>query len=172
MRSHKILLGLVVAIVIAAAGVLVWSATCPCNRIPGFVLFGSTRDEPVTDWRFANDVPLCQIQVWTKWGPHSINLNCMATLDGQLFLSCSLGEQKFWCGQVKPNQPARLRLNGIVYPVLLNRVMDPVLLERAWVARVKKLQVYGGGPYNPKPQPDAKRPETWWSFQVRSEATS
>jgi hypothetical protein len=63
MRSPKILIGLAVAIVIVAAGVLIWSAMCPCNRIPGFVLFGSTHDEPVTDWRFANDVPLCQIHV-------------------------------------------------------------------------------------------------------------
>jgi hypothetical protein len=172
MRSPKILIGLAVAIVIVAAGVLIWSAMCPCNRIPGFVLFGSTHDEPVTDWRFANDVPLCQIQVWTKWGPHSVNLNCMATPDGQLFLSCSVGEQKFWCGQVKPNQPARLRLNGVVYPVVLNRVMDSAMLDQAWAARVKKLQVYGGGPYNPKPSPDAKRPDGWWSFQLRSTSTS
>ena len=61
-----------------------------------------------------------------------------------------------------------MRLNGRVYPVVLNRVQDEALLDRAWAARVKKLQMQGGGPYNPVPPPDAKRPESWWSFQLRS----
>jgi hypothetical protein len=122
----------------------------------------------VRNWSFANDVPLCQIQVSTGQGPYAINLNCMATPDGKLFVSCSNGESKYWCGQVEQNAPARLRLNGVVYPVVLTRVLDPAELDRAWAARVKKLQVHGGGPYNPVPAPDAKRPGTWWSFHVRS----
>jgi hypothetical protein len=169
----KILIGLAVTLVIvAAAGVAVWTTTCPCDNVPGFVLLGETQETPVTDWHFANDVPLCQIQISTGWGPHAINLNCMTTPEGELFLSCSTGTRKYWCQQVGQNQPARLRLNGIVYPVVINRVLDPAVLDRAWAARVKKLQVYGGGPFNPKPRPDAKRPDAWWSFQVRSAATS
>ena len=100
--------------------------------------------------------------------PHSVNLNCMATPDGQLFLSCSGCERKFWGRHVKDNDTGRLRLNGRVYPVVFNRVTDPAVLDRAWAARVKKLQVHGGGPYNPVPPPDAKRPKEWGTFQLRS----
>ena len=43
----------------------VWTVACPCNGIPGFVLLGPVHSEPVTDWKFVNDVPLCQIQIST-----------------------------------------------------------------------------------------------------------
>jgi hypothetical protein len=170
---RKILIGLAVTLVlVVVAGVAVWTTACPCNNIPGFVLLGDVHKEPVTDWTFVNDVPLCQIQIDTGWGPHSVNLNCMATSDGELFLSCSAGTRKYWCQQVRKDQPGRLRLNGVIYPVVLNRVTDPATLDRVWAARVKKLQVYGGGPYNPAPPPDAKRPGSWWSFQLRSAPSS
>lgn len=155
-------------IIIAAGGVAVWTTTCPCEGVPGFVLMGAVEEEPVADWRFTNDVPLCQIQISTGWGPHAVNLNCMATPEGDLFLSCSVGTSKYWCQQVGQDEPARLRLNGTVYPVVINRVLDPAALDKAWAARVKKLQVHGGVPHNPVPPPDARRPDTWWSFQVRS----
>lgn len=158
-------------IVVVAAGV-VWTSTCPCEATPGFVLLGDVQDTPVADWRFANDVPLCQIQIQVGWRPHAVNLNCMATPSGELFLSCSVCTRKHWAGQVAQNEPsrtaARLRLDGRLYPVTLNRVLDPAQLDRAWAARVKKLQVHGGGPINPKPDPDAPRPDHWWSFRVVS----
>ncbi len=167
-RTSKICLGVGVAVVVLAPGVIGYSATCPCNRTPGLLLFGDTHEAPVADWSFANDVPLCQIQVWTRLGPRAMNLNCMATPEGELYLSCSTGTNKYWCGQVEPNDAARLRLNGVVYPVVLNRVTDQTTLERAWAARVKKLQVHGEPPVNPKPPLDANRPDTWWSCSVSS----
>ena len=45
---------------------------------------------------------------------------------------------------------------------------DQITLEAAWDARVKKLQIYGGGVNNPKPAPDAKRPDSWWTFHLTS----
>lgn len=170
---QKTLIGLAATlVVVAVASVAVWTTTCPCDNIPGFLLFGDVHEEPVTDWSFVNDVPLCQIQITTGWRPHSVNLNCMATPEGEIFLSCSVGTRKYWCQEVVKDHPGRLRLNGVIYPVVLNRVLDPAVLDRAWAARVKKLQVHGGGPYNPVPPPDAKRPDTWWSFQLRSSPAS
>jgi hypothetical protein len=163
---------LVILVIVAAGGVAVWTATCPCDRTPGFVLLGDVQEKPVTDWGFANDVHLCQIQIYAGWRPHAVNLNCMATPEGELFLSCSTCDRKYWAAQVGANEPARLRLNGAIYPVVLNRVSDPTVLDRAWAARVKKLQVHGEGPVNPAPSPDAKRPDGWWSFQVRSQGES
>ena len=176
MAVKKIVLGIAatLALVILGGGVY-WAMACPCEGTPGFVLRGDPHDEPVTDWSFANDVPLCQIQISIGWRPHSVNLNCMATPDGNLFLSCSNGERKYWCPQVEENHPSRLRLNGVVYPVVLNRVTDTPTLDRVWAARVQKLQdprVQARQPSGTVPPPDAERPDSWWTFQVRSAAAT
>jgi len=166
--GRKILLGLVALLIAVAGGVAVWTTTCPCNQTPGFMLLGDVQKAPVTDWSFVNDIPLCQIQVYAGPIPHSVNLNCMATPEGELFLSCGNCARKFWGRQVGENEHGRLRLNGKVYPVVITRVKDEAVLDRAWAARVKKLQVYGEPPYNPTPPPDAKRPKEWGTFQLRS----
>jgi hypothetical protein len=134
------------------------------------MLLGSVEHEPVKDWRFANDVPVCQIQISAYGVPHAINLNCFATPDGELYLSCSVCTRKFWAAHVGQNEHARLRLNGRVYPVILNRITDPATMDRVWATRVKKVLIYGGAPFNPKPKPNAPRPDTWWTFHVTSAA--
>ncbi|MFN7918262.1 MAG: hypothetical protein U0Q55_23170 [Vicinamibacterales bacterium] len=173
--TKRILLWFGAAVVVAAVvGGGYWALQCPCAGVPGFVLLGEEQREPVTDWSFANDVNLCQVQITAGWLPHSVNLNCMSTPSGDLFLSCSVGTRKYWCQRVGPDHPGRLRLNGKVYPVVLNRVTDPAVLEVAWAARVKKLQrpeVQAMQPPGPLTPPDAKRPDTWWSFQVRSKVS-
>jgi len=166
--TSKVLLGLAALIVVLAGGVGVWTTTCPCNQTPGFMLLGDVQATPVTDWGFVNDIPLCQIQVYAGIMPHAVNLNCMATTDGQLYLSCGGCQGKFWGRNVADNEHGRLRLNGRVYPVVFTRVTDEAELDRAWAARVKKLQVYGEEPYNPTPPPDAKRPAAWGTFHLRS----
>lgn len=161
-------------VVVAVIGGGYWALQCPCAGVPGFVLLGDEHREPVRGWSFANDVTLCQVQIQAGWLPHSVNLNCMSTPSGDLFLSCSVGTRKYWCQHVGADHPGRLRLNGEVYPVVLNRVTDPVALDAAWAARVKKLQrpeVQAVQPPGATPTPDAKRPDTWWSFQVRSRAS-
>lgn len=169
----KILLGAaaVLALVIVAGGA-VWSMNCPCETMPGLVLLGETQDEPVSDWSFANDVPLCQVQISILLRPHAVNVNCMATPAGDLFISCSTGDQKYWCPRVGADQRGRLRLDGAVYPVVLNREMDPTALDAVWAARLQKLQnprVQERQPGNGGPPPlDAPRPESWWSFRVTS----
>ena len=151
----------------AVGGFLYWTTACPCERTPGFVLFGEQSTEQITDWSFANQVPLCQIQIYAGWRPHSINLNCMATPEGDLYLSCSFCVRKYWASKVIGESPGKLRLNGTVYPITVTRVMDEDKLDQIWRARVKKLQTFGG-PGNPAPPPDAPRAEGWWSFQVSS----
>jgi len=172
----RILLGFAAATLVAAVvGGGYWAVACPCDGIPGLVLRGEVHQEPVEDWRFANDVSLCQIQINVGWLPHALNLNCMATPAGDLFLSCSAGARKFWCPRVQADHPGRLRLDGAVYPVVLNRVTDPITLDAAWAARIQKLQnpdVQAQQPPGPVPSPDTKRPDSWWTFQVRSRASS
>ena len=162
--------GLLVA---AGVAVGVWTTTCPCERTPGFVLLGEVAPGPVTDWRFANDVPLCQLQVSAYGLPHAINLNCMSTPEGRLFLSCSVCETKFWAKHATAGSSGRIRLDGRVYPVTVTRVTDEATLEAAWRARVAKLQVHGTETgVNARPAPDAPRPDHWWSFELRSRGLS
>ena len=153
-------------------GGVVWTMTCPCDTTPGFVLLGNAHTEPVGDWSFANDVSLCQIQIGIWLRPHSVNVNCMATPDGDLFISCSVGARKYWCPRVGEDHPGRLRLDGVVYPVVLHREMDAPTLDRAWAARLQKLQnpsVQERQPGEGGPPPvDAERPNSWWSFRVVS----
>ena len=158
------ILGIVVA-ALAGGAFLGWSMTCPCDRSPGGYLFGDVAEEEVADWSFANDVPLCQIQVGQL--PYSINLNCMATSTGELYLSCGRCESKRWAGVVLDNGNVRLRLEGTVYPVTAARVQDAAELDRVWVARVAKLQVHGG-PLNPAVPVGTPRPDSWWSFRLAS----
>ena len=165
-RTHRVAIaGIVVAslLVIAFIG---WSVTCPCERTPGGYLFGERAAGPIADWSFVNEVPLCQIQI-AGLVPYSINLNCMATSAGELYLSCSGCDAKRWAGIVVDNGRARMRLDGTVYPVTATRVLDPTELDRAWAARVDKLQEHAS-PINPAVPVGTPRPDRWWSFRIVS----
>ena len=171
--TRKIVLGVAAALaVVVVAGVVVWTVRCPCDTTPGFVLLGDAHEQPVADWGFANDVDLCQIQIGIALRPHSVNVNCMATPEGELFISCSVGDQKYWCPRVRTDHSGRLRLDGVVYPVVLNREMNPATLDHVWAARIRKLQkphVHARQPGSGDPPPlDTPRPDTWWTFRVES----
>ena len=165
----KILVGGSVAALLAIGivGFIIYSATCPCERTPGGFLFGESNDAPVSDWSFANEVPLCQLQIYAGIRPHSINLNCMATPEGEMYLSCSVCDTKYWASKVDTNEIGTMRLDGVTYPVHVNRITDPVTMDRAWSARVQKLQVHQALG-NPAPDPNAERPDRWWTFEITS----
>ena len=155
-------------LVAVIAGFIIYSSICPCERTPGGFLFGERANEPVNDWSFANEVPLCQLQIWAGVRPHAINLNCMSTPSGELYLSCSVCASKYWASKVEEDEYGVLRLNGVIYPVILNRETDAAAINRSWTARVTKLQIHGGGQYNPAPAADAERPDHWWTFRIVS----
>ena len=170
--SRKVLLGVAAALAVVVVVVVVWTLRCPCDATPGFVLLGDSHEQPVADWSFANEVSLCQIQIGIALRPHSVNVNCMATPEGELFISCSVGDQKYWCPRVQQDHAGRLRLDGVVYPVFLNREMDPATLDRVWASRIRKLQkphVHARQPGSGDPPPlDTPRPDSWWTFRVES----
>lgn len=166
LRRRIAFLGIVVVGLLSTAFV-VWSATCPCERSPGGYLFGAGPDEQISDWSFANDVPLCQIQVGAGLMPYSINLNCMSTSSGELYLSCSRCDAKRWAGIVVDDGTIRLRLEETVYRVTATRIMDSEELDRAWGARLDKLQVHSTD-LNPAAPLGTPRPDHWWSFRLES----
>lgn len=138
-----------------AAGMLTFTALCPCGPTPGAYLFGAEAQAPINDWSFIDQVPLCQLEV-TTWRPHSVNLNCMSS-QGQLYISCSNCAAKSWSRTAVTMGIARIRADEIVYPVTLQRVTDAAELERAWAARLRKIQ-----------QEPVQRPSHWWSFRLSS----
>jgi hypothetical protein len=148
-----VLAGFIVAVLVIAGTTFFFY--CPCGPIPGGWLLGDEFTDPVSDWSFANDVRLCQIQV-KALVPHSVNLNCMST-GGKLYLSCSSCEGKYWSTAAVNDSGARIRINDQVYPVKISRVLDPKILDEAWLARATKL----GRPTKP-------RAEGWWSFNLVS----
>ena len=151
-------------VLVAVAAVLAyWTTVCPCERTPGLYLFGAAGDVSVADWSFANDVELCALQIQAGLRPHAINLNCMAAADGHLYLSCSVCDTKYWASKVETDEPARLRLDGVVYPVKLNRITDAAAMDLSWQARITKLRSIGSNM-----PADAPRPYRWWTFRVES----
>jgi len=159
--------GLISLTVLFVAGFILYSSICPCERTPGGFLFGDRVDAPVSNWSMANEVALCQIQILAGIRPHSINLNCMAADDGKLYLSCSDCETKYWSNVVGMQDAGKLRLGQNVYPVQIARVMDEAELDRAWGARMAKLQSLASAS-NSAPSSTSPRPEDWWSFNVSS----
>ncbi|TVS14810.1 MAG: hypothetical protein EA417_14585 [Gammaproteobacteria bacterium] len=169
-RAGGAVLGVIaiILLVLAVAGFLVWFFACPCERTPGSYLFGEVVEEPVRDWTFANEVRLCQIQVATRPLPHAINLNCMATDDGELYLSCAQCDGKRWSTAALARPEARLRLDDRVYPVTLTRITDSDLKDRAWAARIKKIHALRGGALDDPPDTPRPDDDAWWSFHVES----
>jgi len=152
----KSLFGAMFAIALLAV-LMTFVVRCPCERIPGTVLSGNTVTAAVSDWAFANDERLCQIEVQGII-PWSVNLNCMADAAGAMYLSCARCDGKYWSGRALVNADARIRIGSDIYPVRLSRVLQPEILDRAWHARAAKT---GMGV-------DQPRPEHWWSFAATS----
>jgi len=143
---------------LTAIGAIAYATACPCGPVPGVWLFGERAEAPVNDWKFANDAPLCQVQVYT-WKPHAINLNCMSD-NNELFVSCSNCDGKSWSGYVAGNPEGNIKIEGIVYPVTFRRITAPAELDRIWLARLRKI----------KSDSKESRPNHWWSFKLESRA--
>ncbi len=143
----------VVAALVAVVVLVGYFAVCPCSRIPGGPLSGQGHAGTVADWSFVNEVPLCQVQV-DRGIPWSINLNCMATDTGELYVSCSRCEGKAWSSAALANPNGYIRVADTIYPVALRRVTENAELDRAWAARARKVQR------------EQERPDHWWSFAL------
>jgi hypothetical protein len=143
------------AVGLLVAALIFWFS-CPCDRLPGGPLKGELVSAPISDWSFANDAPLCQIQV-AAIIPWSVNLNCMSA-GGQLYLSCARCEGKFWSSAALDNASGYIGISGKVYPVSMVRVLDAEILDIAWRSRAQKVGRGQGVP----------RADHWWSFSLTS----
>ncbi len=147
-------------VALLVVGVAYVALQCPCERTPGFFLSGEVNNEPVSDWAFANDAGLCQLQVSNGILLQSLNLNCMSG-DGELYLSCAQCDGKRWSSTALEYPAGKIRIADTVYPVSLSRVTDPEELDFAWQARANKLR-------RPGREVQTQRPDHWWSFKLTS----
>ncbi len=151
----KLILAVVVVVPVIALGY--WATACPCDQTPGLFVRGMEASEKVTNWSFANQVPLCQVQVDTGLLPHALNLNCWSDTNGDLYLSCGNCDGKRWSTAAGAHNEARVKVGQTVYPVTLTRVVDAADLDRAWASRGVKL-----------PNANDPRPDGWGTFRVAS----
>jgi hypothetical protein len=149
--------GVLVLLILAAAYI---STQCPCEQLPGVAIWGEDSTALIDDWTFANEAPLCQLQVNNGLLPQSINLNCMSD-DGDLFISCSRCEGKRWSSLALTHANGRIKIGERVYPIVLTRLTEPAALDRSWAARKAKLESFGR-------EVEATRPGHWWSFRLVS----
>ena len=149
--------------VVVVAGLAYWLTQCPCERIAGAWLPGDEVTTAVTDWSFANDAPLCYVEV-EGIIPHSITLNCMEA-EQRLYVSCSQCDGKRWSTIAVETGRGRIQIGDSVFPVSLTRVTQASELDLAWVARANKTARRRGveGPVEIPPRPDH-----WWSFRLAS----
>src|ERR1700719_3056523 len=79
-------LGIIVVCLILILIVLRITGFGPHSRTPGLWLKGNVVTTPVTDWSFAANIPVIQIETRTWYLlPHSVNINCLA-YNGQLYM--------------------------------------------------------------------------------------
>lgn len=129
---------------------------CPCEQVPGGPLHGERSAAFVSNWSFANEPGLCQVQV-DRGIPWSVNLNCMSR-NASLFISCARCEGKGWSQAALDNPAGYIKIRDTVYPVTFQRLVQTDALDQAWGARLEKVGADANTP----------RPEHWWSFQLTS----
>ena len=127
---------------------------CPCEQMPGGPLQGEFSTADVSNWSFANEPGLCQVQV-DRGIPWSVNLNCMS-VDNALYISCARCDGKGWSAAALDEPWGYIKIRDTVYPVTFKRVVSSDVLDRAWQARLQKL----GADLN------SPRPAHWWSFEL------
>jgi hypothetical protein len=130
------------------------------------VLLGERIDTPMSDWSIVNEVENCQLQIAAGIRPHSINLNCWATPEGELYVGCMGCANKYWGYQVGVDEKAYIKVAERVYPVTMNRIEDSDAMDRIWRSRFFKLNQR-----SPEPVAEAPRTEGWWAFSLVSRAS-
>ena len=132
----------------------------PLGPIPGGPLAaGESVTTPVTDWSFAKDTGEIELQLDAR--PQSRTV-WFFVLDGNGFVPCSLGYPpgKIWHRQALVNGAARLRIDGKLYPVVLNKLDDTIVSQMSDRVRAELTRKYGALP--------PRRERGIWLFQVTS----
>ncbi len=92
----------------------------PMGLLPGGELNGESRPAPA-DWTFAGDSGIVQLETRPE-DPYSVNI-AFTVLDGRLYINAGDTETQ-WVKNIASNPLVRLRLDGVLYELRTERVMD------------------------------------------------
>ncbi len=106
---------LAVPLILAALG-----CNGPMGLLPGGELNGESRPAPA-DWTFAGDSGIVQLETRPE-DPYSVNI-AFTVLDGRLYINAGDTETQ-WVKNIASNPLVRLRLDGVLYELRTERVMD------------------------------------------------
>jgi len=132
----------------------------PCGPLPGGRLDGEVVDQAVHDWSFVDDYRHCQLEVRPE-KPHSVTTYCFAAGD-VLYVPAIMGDGKQWTKMAVAEPRARIRIGGRIYPVQLERVLDPAELRAAAEAGYRRQND------GEDPPPDFEQKADRWYFRVTS----
>jgi hypothetical protein len=128
----------------------------PCGPISGGRIDGETATEPVTDWRFTNDISTIQVET-NPADPYSVTTWCVT--DGQmLYVPSRNAARKQWVKNVLADPNVRLRIGDKVYERRAVRVTDPAEMQKVvTLLRQKYTMARWGMSEDP-----AESPDTWY----------
>lgn len=92
----------------------------PMGLLPGGELNGEARPAPA-DWAFAGDSGIVQLETRPE-DPYSVNI-AFTVLGGRLYINAGDTETQ-WVKKIASNPQVRLRLDGVLYDLRAERVMD------------------------------------------------
>ena len=137
----RILAALVVLAVVAYYGARLHDG--PLGLIPGGPLeAGEVVAEPIADWAFAKDTGEIELQLDSQ---RQSRTAWFFVLDGQGYVPCRLGFD-FWHRQAVVSGAARLRIEGKLYPVTLNKLDDTIALQMSNRVHAELTRKYGDLP--------------------------
>lgn len=128
-------LWMALALVLGLSGCL-----SPSDARPGLWLSGETAAVPA-DWSFSDAHPEIALELHAPYGlPHSVTIWC-ASQGGRLYVAARSPESKRWPGWADRRPEVRLRIDGKLYDVRLERAEDPAEIEHVRRAYAAKYQL-------------------------------
>ena len=148
----------VVVTIVLAAGLP--ACLSPSDARPGLRLSGETAEVP-DDWSFSDSHREIALEVRAPYGlPHSVTIWCAAPA-GALHVAARNPDEKHWPAWVDAHPDVRLRIDGKVYVVRLERLEDPSEIARVRAAYAAKYQLERPA------SPDEGPPMRYWRVRSR-----
>lgn len=132
----------------------------PDDARPGLRLSGPVKETP-SDWSFTDAHQEIAIEVRTPYLlPHSVTIWC-ASLEGRLYVGARDPEEKWWPTWADRDPDVRLRIDGAIYEVRLEPLVDAERIRRVRAAYASKYDL----PASPEGGPPSIR---YWRVAPRS----
>ncbi len=139
----------------------------PLGILAGGPLVGEVVEAPVADWSFTEGFPLIAIETRRGWVRHSVTILCVQD-GGELFLMARHAPRKRWIQNLLADPRARLEIDGRIYPVRTERVLDEAgerAVARGFLRKYVGIEVDDARALGGAPEAGDDRAEVW-SFRV------